>query len=325
MKKIFVLVEHRRGKIMDITFELLTKGRELAKKLDSELVALVLGHNIKEFIDRIKKEAHRVSFVDSELLKEPNAEAYQIVLSNILKKEKFLLTLVGHTALGMDLASSLAASLEIPIATDCIELDVENDELFAIRQPYNGKLNARVSFLPGEGQGFIITVRQGSFPQEEGSLSGKLVALPSPLEKEPDYRRFIEYIEAVMGEVDITKADVIVAIGRGIREKENMPLVEELANSLGGVLACSRPIVDNGWLPKDRQVGSSGKTVKPKLYIAIGISGSFQHIAGIKGSDTVVAVNKDPNAPIFNEADYGIVDDLFKVVPVLKEKIKELK
>ena len=136
-------------------------------------------------------------------------------------------------------------------------------------------------------------------------------------------RAFVEYVEAVTGDVDITKSDVIVAVGRGIKEQENVALVEELAELLGGVVGCSRPVVDAGWLPKDRQVGSSGKTVKPKLYVAVGISGQFQHLSGMKAAETIVAINKDPKAPIFSAADYGIVGDLFKIVPALKEKIAE--
>ena len=142
---------------------------------------------------------------------------------------------------------------------------------------------------------------------------------------EPALRRFVEYVEAAVGDVDITKSDVIIAVGRGIKEEENMALVEELAELLGGVVGCSRPVVDAGWLPKDRQVGSSGKTVKPKLYLAVGISGQFQHMSGMKAAETIVAINKDPKAPIFAAADYGIVGDLFKVVPALKEKIAEVR
>jgi electron transfer flavoprotein alpha subunit len=149
--------------------------------------------------------------------------------------------------------------------------------------------------------------------------------IDAPVTNQPDYKKFIEYIEAAVGDVDITKADVLVGVGRGIKEQANLAMIEEFAEVVGGVVACSRPIVDANWLPKDRQVGSSGKTVKPKLYIAVGISGAFQHIAGMKNADTIIAINKDPNAPIFNEADYGIVDDLFKVVPALKNKIMEMK
>ena len=323
MKRIFALIEHRQGEIRDITYELLTKGRELANKLSGELVALLLGYKVGQFADRLKSHAHKIFAIDNECLKDFNSESYQIVISHILKKEKPFLTLLGHTAFGIDLAPAIGAELNIPVATDCVEIDVEADNLIAVRQMYGGKLN--VSFSFSESTQFLITVRQAAFPSEEGDLNGEIISIQSPLTQEPDYRKFIEYLEAAVGEVDITQADVVVGIGRGIKEKENLSIVEELAKSLGGVLACSRPIVDAGWLPKDRQVGSSGKTVKPKLYIAVGISGAFQHITGMKGSDTIVAINRDPNAPIFNEANYGIVGDLFKVVPVLKEKITEMK
>lgn len=321
--KIFVLVEHRRGEIRDVTYELLTKGRELAAKLNGEVTALLLGYKVDNFVEKLKSNAHRIFIIDDEKLKDFNAETYQIVLSDILKKENPFITLIGNTAFGTDLAPALGTELGIPMTTDCISIDIENNNLIAIRQMYDGKLNAKISFVPSEQ--FLITVRQAAFLAEAGNLNAEVSPIASPLTQDIDYRKFIEYLEAAVGDVDITRADIIVAIGRGIKEKDNLPLVEDLANSIGGVLACSRPVVDAGWLPKDRQVGSSGKTVKPKLYLALGISGSFQHITGMKGADIIVAVNKDPNAPIFNEADYGIVDDLFKVVPVLKKKIMELK
>lgn len=323
MKKIFALVEHRQGEIRDITYELLTKGRELAEKSKGELVALLLGHKLDEFAKKLKPHANRILVIDDEKLANFNSKPYRIVLAEILKKESPFLTLIGHTASGIDLAPGLGVELGIPMTTDCIDIDIEGEKLTAIRQVYGGKLNAKISFIPS--QQYLLTVRQAAFPAQEGNLSAEIVSVASPLTAEPEDRKFIEYVEAPAGEVDITKANIVVGIGRGIKEKDNLPLVEDLAGTLGGVLACSRPIVDAGWLPKDRQVGSSGKTVKPKLYLALGISGSFQHITGIKGSDTIVAINKDPNAPIFSEADYGIVDDLFKIVPVLKEKVKELK
>ena len=172
----------------------------------------------------------------------------------------------------------------------------------------------------------MITVRSGAFPVlEKEPLPGEIVSVPSPLTDEGLAKRFLQYVEAVVGEVDITQADILVSVGRGIKDAENIPIVKELADALGGALACSRPVVDKKWLPKDRQVGTSGKTVKPKVYIAIGISGAFQHVAGMKNAGTIIAVNKDPKAPIFSVARYGIVADLFKIVPVLKDKIKELK
>jgi electron transfer flavoprotein alpha subunit len=171
----------------------------------------------------------------------------------------------------------------------------------------------------------MVTLRAGVFQPGEGSASGEIVVADSALTEDVAYRRFLQYIEEAKGDVDISGAEVVIGVGRGIKEQENMALVEELATQLGGVLACSRPVVDAGWLPKDRQIGSSGKTIKAKIYVAIGISGAFQHVSGIRGTETIVAINKDPSAPIFGEADYGIVSDLFKAVPSLTEKIKELK
>lgn len=323
MKKVFALVEHRQGKIRDITYELLTKGYELASKVGGELTALLLGYELNKFIDSLKSNAHHIIAVEDEKLRNFNSETYQIVLSNILKDEDNFLLLIGHTASGMDIAPALSVELGISIATDCIGIEIEDNNLTAIRQMYEGKLNAKV-FLKGDTK-FLITVREGSFPAQPVGLGATILEFPSPLTAEPDYRRFIEYIEAPIGEVDISKSDIVIGVGRGIKEKENLALIEELAQTLGGVVGCSRPIIDAGWLPKDRQVGSSGKTIKPKLYIAIGISGAFQHTGGMKGAETIIAINKDPNAPIFNEADYGIVDDLFKVVPILKNKLMELK
>jgi len=224
----------------------------------------------------------------------------------------------------MDIAPALAVQLKMPLATDCIGIDVTGETFAIIRQLYGGKVNSAVSFL--KSGPYMITVRTGAFPVvEKEPFPGEIVSVPSPLTDEGLAKRFLQYVEAAVGEVDITQADVLVSVGRGIKEAENIPLVKELADMLGGALSCSRPVVDKKWLPKDRQVGTSGKTVKPKVYIAIGISGAFQHIAGMKGAGTVIAINKDPKAPIFGVATYGIVADLFKFVPVLKARVKELK
>jgi electron transfer flavoprotein alpha subunit len=224
----------------------------------------------------------------------------------------------------MDFAPRLAAHLRMPLASDCIGIEAK-DEAFALtRQLYGGKVNAEVSF--SKKGPYMITVRPGAFPVvEKGPLAGEIVSLPSPLTDEGLARRFLQYVEAAAAEVDITQADILVSVGRGIKEAENVGLVKELADALGGALACSRPVVDKKWLPKGCQVGTSGKTVKPKVYVAIGISGAFQHIAGMKGAGTIIAINKDPKAPIFSVAHYGIVADLFKIVPVIKDKIKEMR
>ncbi len=323
MVKILILVEHRQGIVRDITFELLTLGRKIAAEKNSESTAVILASNADNLVNQLKSQADRIVVMDNPVFTDFNAEVYQIALAEIIKRENPFLVLIGHTAMGMDLGPSLATQLNIPFTTDCVDVKVVDGKLKIVRSVYDGKLNARLTLR--ESQSYLLTYRSGSIPAETANLEAEIVKLDTPITAQPDYRKFIEYIEAAVGEVDITKADIIVSVGRGIKDKANLPIIEDFAKAIGGVIGCTRPVVDAGWLPKERQVGSSGKTVKPKLYIALGVSGAFQHIAGMKNSDTIIAVNKDPNAPIFNEADYGIVEDLFKVVPVLKNKILELK
>ncbi len=324
MSGIFVLTEHRQGQIRDITFEMLTKGKDLAEKANTELTAILLGKGVNEHAKIISRYAKRVLFVEDARLENFNSETYQKVLSHLIRERKPLLTLIGHTSFGVDLAPSLAVSLNIPLATDCIDVKFENETVMVTRQMYGGKVNANAALRKSET--YIVTIRQATFQAEkETSMNGEIVEVPSPLSAEAEEKRFIEYVLPPPGGVDITSIDTLVGIGRGIKDENEIPSVEELAKTLGGALACSRPIVDKGWLPNDRQVGSSGKTVKPKFYLAIGISGAFQHVLGMKNSDLIIAVNKDPNAPIFGVADYGIVEDLFKIVPPLKNKLQEFK
>jgi electron transfer flavoprotein alpha subunit len=324
MRGIFVLTEHRQRQIRDVTFEMLSKGRALAERTGGELTAILLGKNIKGHAAVLAEYAKRVLIVEDDRLENYNSDAYQIVLSHLIKKHKPLLTLIGHTSNGVDLAPSLAVSLSTPLATDCIELDYSNDTLTVTRQRYGGKVNEEAALSKAES--YIVTIRQATFQVQKGALAnGQIIEVPSPLGEEVATKRFIEYVPPPPGGVDIGAAEILVGIGRGIKDVCNIPLVEDLAKALGGTLACSRPIVDKGWLPSDRQVGSSGKTVKPKLYLALGISGSFQHVLGMKSSGLIISVNKDPNAPIFSVADYGVVDDLFKIIPSLKNKVYELK
>jgi len=324
MSKIFVLAEHRRGELREITFEMLTKGKELAEKAGAELAAVLLGNNVGEYAKTLTEYAEKVLLVQDAKLENFNSEAYQKVLSNLIREHSPVLILMGHTSFGVDLAPSLAVSMNMPLATDCIELQYEGGVLTVTRQMYGGKVNVSATLRKAEG--YIVTVRQATFPAERGTpANGEIVEVPSPLVQEEIRKRFIEYVLPPPGGVDITAADTLIGIGRGIKDSEEIPSIEELAKILGGTLACSRPIVDKGWLPNDRQVGSSGKTVKPKVYIALGISGAFQHVLGMKNSELIIAVNKDANAPIFGVADYGIVEDLFKIVPPLKSKLSELK
>ena len=309
----------------DITFEMLTKALEIAEKTNADLTAVLLGKNVREHAKTLSEYSKRVLLVEDDKLDNFNSDVYQRVLSYLIKQRKPTLTVIGHTSYGVELAPRLAASLGIPLATDCIDFGFEGETFAVTRQMYGGKVNAKAVLRKSES--YMVTVRQAAFQAQKPPtpMNGQIEEIPSPLAEEITTKRFLEYILPPPGGVDITAADVIVGIGRGIKDQSNIPMVEELAKSLGGVLACSRPIVDKGWLPSDRQVGTSGKTVKPKLYIALGISGAFQHVLGMKNSDLIIAVNKDPKAPIFSFSDYGVVDDLFKIVPALKAKISEIK
>jgi electron transfer flavoprotein alpha subunit len=303
---------------------MLTKGRELAKKTNTDLTAVLLGHNVKAHAKRLTDNAKKVLVVDDAKLENFNSEPYQLVLSQLITQRKPVLTLMAHTSFGVDLAPSLATQLDIPLATDCIDVELEGQTLGVVRQVYGGKVNVRARLR--ESEQYLVTIRPATFEAKEVEpLGGEILEIESPLREDTKYKRFVEYVQPPAGDVDISTADVIVGVGRGIKDEENMPMVKALAEELGGVLGCSRPIVDKEWLPKDRQVGTSGKTVKPKLYIAVGVSGAFQHVTGMKNSDLIIAINRDPKAPIFRVSDYGVVDDLFKVVPVLTSKLQEAK
>lgn len=324
MKEIIVLAEHRRGEIRDVTWEMLSKGREIAESLGGEVNTALLGKGTGTLADAFKGKCNRTFVVEDSRLEAFNSVTYEKVLIQLLTERKPFLTFIGHTAMGMDLAAGLATQLRMPIATDCLAIKLNEGKTVLNRQIYGGKVNAEISFLK-EGP-YIVTVRTGAFPVEERpALSTENVSVPSPLTDDGLAKRFLQYVEAAVGEVDITQADILVSIGRGVKDPENIPAVKEFADAVGGVLACTRPVVDKKWLPKDRQVGTSGKTVRPKVYIALGVSGAFQHTAGLKGAGTVIAVNKDPKAPIFNVAHYGIVADMFKILPALKEKVKEFR
>jgi electron transfer flavoprotein alpha subunit len=319
MKDIFVLMEHRRGELRDVSLEMLCG----AAQLGGNVVAVLLGKGVDSFAEKAAGYADKVLYVDDPMFENYNSEAYQKALSALIKENQPGLVLIGNTAQGVDLAPALAVELGAPLVTDIIALEMEGEKPKPTRQFYGGKLNAHMTLKDADM--YILTVREATFQVGDPSKSGEIVKVENPVKEEITYRKFVEYVEPEVGEVDITQSTMLVGVGRGIREDKNLPIVEELAKALGADLAASRAVVDAGWLPPDRQVGISGKTVKPKLYLAVGISGAFQHVTGMKGSELIVAINKDPDAPIFSIADYGIVDDLFKVVPKLTEKIKELK
>lgn len=319
MAAIFVLTEHRQGQIRDITFEMLTKAREIG-----ETTAIILTNN-KEMAKPLADYAKTVITIQDPKLENFNSETYRKILMILINQHKPRLVMMGHTSQGIDLAPRLATALNLPLATDLIDLAFEGDTFKVTRQVYGGKVNAKATARKAET--YLATIRQATFQPKkpEPPANGQVVETPSALTEDITEKRFVQYVLPPPGGVDITAAEKLVGIGRGIKDAANMPIVEDLAKTVGAVVSCSRPIVDKGWLPSDRQVGASGKTVKPKLYLALGISGAFQHILGMKSSDLIIAVNKDPKAPIFSFSDYAIVEDLFKIVPPLKNKISEIK
>jgi len=324
MSEIFILIEHRQGKIRDISYEMLGLGENLAKQQNTSATAVLLGHDVKNFAEDLVTRVPKVLVVEDENLKNFNSVLYQKTLSALISKYQPSLLIMGHSAFGMDLAPSLSIEMDLPLVTDCIGLSFESGRLKATRSIYGGKVNASIGLR--ESKGYIATIRPGIFtPKTPEDKKGGIVMESSPLQGAVDVKKFIEYIEAPITGEDITQAEILVSVGQGIGGPEHIPLFEELAKNLGGTISCSRPVVDRNWLPKERQVGISGKTVKPKIYLAIGISGAFQHVTAMQGSDTIIAINKDPRAPIFGVADYGIVDDFQNVIPVLKEKTKSWK
>ena len=319
MKDIFVLMEHRRGELREISLEMLSG----AAGLGGTVVAVLLGSGVDDFAAKAAGLADKVLVVDDAMFENFNALAYQKALSALIKENGPGLVLMGHTGHGVDLAPALAVELNAPMVTDITGVEMDGDKPKPTRQFYGGKLDAHMVLKDADL--YILTVREATFQAADPSKSGEIVKVANPVTDDLSGRKFIEYVEPVAGDVDITQSTLLVGVGRGIREDKNLPILEELAALMGADLAASRAVVDAGWLPSDRQVGISGKTVKPKLYLAVGISGAFQHVTGMKGSEVIIAINKDPDAPIFGIAQYGIVDDLLKVVPALTEKIKELK
>lgn len=320
MNEIFVVAEHRKGEVREITFEMLFKANELCRDLSSNLTAVVIEGSDAAFVNDIAQRADRVIVVEDEKLKNFDADRSKEILKRLIEKDHPLLTLMGHTSWGMDLAPALAIKTGFPLATDCVDIMIENGSPKVIRQIYSGKLFTKVSFK--ESECYLATVRPGVFPPDmvEGR-KGEVIRQEIPADLPEAGKQFVEFVEPVAGEVDISQADLLLSVGRGIGDQENIEAIKELAGLMGGVISCSRPIVDKNWLPKYHQVGTSGQSVKPKVYISFGISGAFQHMAGLTGAGTVIAINKDPKAPIFRVADYGVVDDLFKIADALKEKL----
>ena len=320
MSGILIVVEHNQGEVNDCTFQMIWKAHELCRDLSFKLTAVVLGGHEEPFIASIGERVDRLILYEDDSIKNFNSEYYSEIIKNVIDEEQPFITMIGHTPRGLDLAPALSIKTDFPIASDCVDIKIDNGEPKVIRQIYGGKLLSKVKFK--KSKGYIITIRPGAFPAEkQDAYQCEVIRKDIPLGIPEPRKRFIEFKETISGDVDITQADLLISIGRGIGEEENIELFSQLADKMGGALSCSRPVVDKGWLPKYHQVGTSGKTVKPKVYLAFGISGSFQHIAGISGAGAVIAVNRDKKAPIFRTAKYGIVSDLFKVADALNKKL----
>ena len=323
MSDVFVLAEHRQGELRDINFEILTKAAELAQQTGGSVVTVLLGSGVDSLADKLSGYSDKVLFVDDPLFADYNCEKYQQTLREIINQYNPYIFIIPHTTQGTEVAPALAVEMNLPFVTDLIDIGYENGSPKPVRQYYLGKVNADFA-LKGEPP-YLVTFREASVEPSDPTKSGNVEKIGAPIKEDVDYRKFLEYVEAEVGDVDITQSEVLLAVGRGVREEKNMEMIEELAKALNADICGSRAATDGGLVPHDRQVGTSGKVVKPKLYIAIGISGAFQHLAGMKGAKSIIAINKDPDAPVFSVADYAIIDDLFKVVPALTEKVKELR
>ncbi len=325
-RQVFAYIIHKDGVADDTALEMVAAAGKLDS--DARVTAVVAGAGSK--LDSVCNEAAssfaEVWKIDNPALAYVTSEVLRPMLVLILPKNGIIL--VPHDHFGMDLAPGLSIKLDAAYLPDAVDFQgIDNGKLKAVREEYTGQVSTHV--LTDISEGVVITVRPGSFKADESKRGEGHVVDKTPEAIEGGLPagscRFLEIVEAEVGDVDITKSDILVSVGRGIEDEDNLEIIHELAEAMGGDVSCSRPIVDAKWLEKSRQVGTSGQTVKPKVYMALGISGTFQHVGGLKGSPFVIAINKSPRAPIFQVADVGIVDDILDFIPELTERINELK
>lgn len=320
---ILVFMEQRGGEWNRMSWETLAAAQQFGRELDQPVSAAVFGRGIGALADQLKgRKLARVWAVEHELLENYTPDAYSRAAQQLMLRADARLALFPHTYEVRDFLPKLATSMERVAASDVIGHRVENGSLLLVRQLFQGKMNADVRFA-GEPPWFA-SIQAGAYRADAVEAGSAEVERFAPQLSALDIRtRPLELFREAQRAVDLGAAEVIVSVGRGIKDAGNIPLAQQLADALGAELAASRPICDAGWLPMERQVGSSGQTVAPKMYLAVGISGAIQHLVGMKGSKIIVAINKDAEAPIFEVADYGIVGDLFQVVPALIEEIKK--
>jgi len=317
-ENVFVVIEHVRGQVAEISYVMLAAARQLAQSAGSEVVAALLGHNAQGLANDLG--ADRVLYMEHAALAEFTSDAYRIALAALIKEQSPRAVLFGHSSIGMDITSGLSADLGLPVISSSRSFTPDGK---FVSQICGGKIMAEGDIpMPTA----LITMIPGGYKADQGR-SSQTPAITSIAAPALDSLRVTlkQYIEPEAGDMYIAKENMLVSVGRGIQNKDNIELAEELANALGGTVCASRPVVDQGWLPTSRLVGKSGKLVKPKIYLALGISGAPEHVEGMGESDVIIAVNTDPNAPIFNVAKYGTTVDMFDLLPVLTEKVEQAK
>jgi electron transfer flavoprotein alpha subunit len=322
MARIFAYIAHRNGVVDDSAMELLAAARKIDPAASPTALVTGWGASLDTICDALRTTFPEVWKIASDNLAYPNAELIRKALIKVLPAGSIVL--VPHDHFGIDLAPGLSIKLNTAFVSDILDVtERSGTALTVVRQEFGGQVSAHVRCDLSSGA--VITVRPGTFrPLPTLPLAGVIVEKSSEVGPLTAGRRYLQTVVAEAGEVDITKHNVLVSIGRGIQEKDNVGIAQELADVLGAAVSCSRPVVDAKWLEKSRQVGCSGKTVKPKVYLACGISGAFQHLAGIKGNPFIIAINKNPKAPIFQVADIGIVDDILEFLPEMTNKIREM-
>lgn len=315
---IFVVIEHLKGQIAEISYVMLAGARHLSKSTGGQVIAVILGQNTKGLADTLAADG--VLTMEDPALAEFTPDAYLVALAELVKDQSPRAVLFGHSSVGMDVSSGLSAKLSFPTINSCRNF---TDDGKFVSQICGGKIMVEGE-LPSPTA--LITMVPGGYKSEEGQGT-KAPPITSAAAPTLDNLRVTlkQYIEPESGDVDISKESILISIGRGIQNQDNIELAEELAKAAGGAVCASRPVVDQGWLPTTRLVGKSGKRVKPKVYLALGISGAPEHAEGISDSDVIIAVNTDPNAPIFNTAKYGTTVDLLDLAPALTEKINQAK
>ena len=324
-KGVFVFAQQLDGKVSGVSFELIGKAKELAADLGTDVTAIVLGDGIKELAkDLTVHGADKVVVIDSPELKEYTTEPYTHAICSVIEKYKPEVVLFGATAIGRDLAPRVSARVKTGLTADCtkLEVDAETKNLRMTRPAFGGNIMATIVCPDNRPQ--MATVRPGVMQRAKSNKDAVAVVddFNPGFTRNNKYVEVEEVIKKVSNKMDIMDAKILVSGGRGVGSKENFKLLQDLADVIGGTVSSSRATVDANWTEKDQQVGQTGKTVRPNIYFAIGISGAIQHLAGMEESDVIIAINKDETAPIFDVADYGIVGDLNKVVPLLTEKLR---